>query len=268
MAQQVAAHPEAEAATGRGVRAAGSLLGVSTNTAAAFGDVQSSGAPWWYQVYIHRDRSLTERLVTRAVEHGARAMILTVDMVTTLAPDVDPLGWPEGPGKARITNLTATERAAVPPSAITRVQSLGFDDIGWLARISGLPVLVKGVMRADDAAQCADAGAAGVIVSTHGGRRSAVALSSARALPGVVDALAGRGEVYVDSGIRRGEHVAAALAMGARGVFVGRPALWGLAARGEAGVAEVLSGLSAELAQVMMQLGAPRLADLTVDLLA
>lgn len=268
MAQQVAAHPDGEVATGRAVRRAGSLLGVSTNTAVAFADIAASGAPWWYQVYVARDRSLTERLVARAVEHGARALILTVDLATWPAPDVHPQAWPEGPGKARITNLTAAERAAAGPDALALDLSLSFDDIGWLVALAGLPVLVKGVMRGDDAIRCVDAGAAGVIVSTHGGRRSATALSSARALPEVAGALRGRAEVYVDSGIRRAEHVAAALALGARAVFVGRPALWALAARGEEGVLGILEALTAELAQVMSQLGAARLSDLTPDLLA
>lgn len=268
MAQQVAAHADGEAATGRAVRQAGSLLGVSTNTAVSFADIAASGAPWWYQVYVARDRSLTERLVERAVEHGARALILTVDLTTWPAPDAHPRSWPEGPAKARITNLSAAERAAVGPAALALDLSLTFEDIGWLVQLGGLPVLVKGVMRADDAIRCVDAGASGVVVSTHGGRRSATAVSSARALPEVVAALHGRAEVYVDSGIRRAEHVAVALAMGARAVFVGRPVLWALAARGEEGVLAVLDALTAELAQVMAQLGAATLTDLTPDLLA
>ena len=129
-------------------------------------------------------------------------------------------------------------------------------------------MLVKGVLRADDAQRCVDAGAAGVVVSTHGGRRLGPSISSALALPEVVAAIGGQAEVYVDSGVRAPEHVAAALAMGARAVFVGRPALWALAVDGPDGVQSVINGLTEGLRHVMMQLGAARLAELTPDLIA
>ena len=268
MAQQLAAHAEGERAMGRAVAAAGSLLGVSTNAAVPFGDVQASGAPWWFQVYVTKDRSLTELLVSRAVQAGARALILTVDMMALLPPDVNPRNWPDVPGKARMSNLTPEEMATDNGHAVEMDFNVTFDDIGWLAQVSGLPVLVKGVLRGDDAADSMAAGAAGIVVSTHGGRRLGPSISATRALGDVVAAVAGRGEVYVDSGIRNGEHVAAALAMGARGVFVGRPAMWALAAQGQAGVSSLLTELTTELRLVMLQLGAATIADLTADLLA
>lgn len=266
MAQQVAAHPEAERAMGRAAAAVGSLLGVSTNVAVPFAEIESSGAPWWFQVYVTRDRSLTELMVSRAVATGARALMLTVDMMALLPVDVNPLDWPDVPGKARMTNLTPEELAGAGPSGVAMDLNVTFDDIAWLRQVSGLPVLVKGVLRGDDAAACVDAGAAGVVVSTHGGRRLGPSVSAARALPEVVQAVAGRGETYVDSGIRNAEHVAAALSMGASGVFVGRPAMWALAARGESGVTSVLTDLTTELRLVMLQLGAATIADLTPDL--
>jgi 4-hydroxymandelate oxidase len=269
MAQQVAAHADAERAMSRAVAATGGLLGVSTNAAVPFGEIAEAGAPWWFQVYITRQRHLTELLVERAVGAGARALVLTVDMMALLPPEVNPRNWPDGPGKARMTNLTSAELAAAGAQAREMDFDVTFDDIAWLSRLSGgLPVLVKGVLRGDDAAACMDAGAAGVVVSTHGGRRLGSSITATRALPEVVDAVGGQGEVYVDSGIRNGEHVAAALAMGARGVFVGRPALWALSARGEEGVTALLSTLNADLRQVMLQLGCPTIADLTPDLLA
>jgi 4-hydroxymandelate oxidase len=268
MAQQLAAHPDGETAMGRAVAKHRSLLGVSTNTAVPFADIAATGAPWWFQVYVTRDRSLTELLVQRAVAHGARALLLTVDMMALLSPTVNPRFWPDSVGKARMTNLTADELAAAGPDATEMDLSLTFDDISWLAQLSGLPVLVKGVIRADDAAECVRSGAAGVIVSTHGGRRMGPSVSTARALPEVVEAVGDSAEVYVDSGIRNGEHVAAALAMGARAVFVGRPALWALAARGEAGVSDVLATLTTELAQVMLQLGVSSVGGFTPDLVA
>jgi 4-hydroxymandelate oxidase len=268
MAQQLAANPEGERAMGRAVAAAGSLLGVSTNVAVPFEDVAATGAAWWFQVYVTRDRALTELLVSRAVSSGALALILTVDMMALLPPDVNPRNWPEGPAKARMTNLTAEELAAAGPRATEMAFDVTFSDIAWLREISGLPVVVKGVLRGDDATKCMEAGAAGVVVSTHGGRRLGPSVSSARALPEVVEAVGDRGEVYVDSGLRNAEHVAAALAMGARAVFIGRPALWALSARGEDGVTSALSQLTTNLRQVMLQLGTATIADLTPDLIA
>jgi 4-hydroxymandelate oxidase len=268
MAQQRAAHPDGEQAMARAAAELGLLLGVSTNAAVPFADIAAAGAPWWFQVYVTRDRSLTELLVERAIRHGARALLLTVDMMALLPADVNPRNWPDGPDKARMTNLTAEERAAAGPDGTAMDFNVTFADIAWLRDLSGLPVLVKGVLRGDDARACMDAGAAGIVVSTHGGRRLGPSVSSARALPEVVEAVGDAGEVYVDSGLRNAEHVAAALAMGARAVFVGRPVLWALSARGQAGVSAALGELQTELRQVMLQLGAPTIADLTADLIA
>jgi 4-hydroxymandelate oxidase len=134
-------------------------------------------------------------------------------MVALLPADVNPRGWPEGPAKSRLTNLTPSELAAAGPGAVDMDASIDFSTIGWLREISGLPVLVKGVLRADDAARAADAGAAGVLVSTHGGRRLGPSTTAAQALPEVVAAVGDAVEVYADSGLRSAEHVAAALAL-------------------------------------------------------
>lgn len=267
MAQQLAAHPEGEAATARACAAAGTLLGVSTQTGVRFADVAAAGAPWWFQVYVTRNRSLTERLVERAVSAGARALVLTVDMNALLPSAVNPRDWPEGIGRSRLANLSADELAAAGPSGTETDASIGPEVIGWLRELSGLPVVVKGVVRADDARRCVDAGAAGLVVSTHGGRRMGPTISTARALPEVVAAVGAEVEVYADSGLRGGEHVVAALTLGARAVFVGRPALWALAAAGEDGVRTVVDALTADLAQTMVRLGAARIDALTPDLL-
>ena len=166
-----------------------------------------------------------------------------------------PVGWPDSPAKSRLANLTVDEQAAAGPAGIEIDRSITLDTIGWLRELSGLPVLVKGVLRADDARRCIDSGAAGVVVSTHGGRRVGPRTSAAHALPEIVAAIGDQGEIYADSGIRSGEHVAAALAMGARAVFVGRPVLWALAAAGEQGAEQVIKSLTDELAHVMVQLG-------------
>jgi 4-hydroxymandelate oxidase len=145
---------------------------------------------------------------------------------------------------------------------------MGLGAIEWLANRSGLPVVVKGVLRADDARRVVDAGASAVLVSTHGARSFASSVPSAYALGEVVDAVAGEAEVYVDSGLRSGIDVATALALGARAAFVGRPVMWGLATDGEAGVRTVLQTLRRELVTAMDLLGAPSLDELTRDLIA
>ena len=268
MAQQLGAHPDGEAAMGRAVAATGSLLGVSTHTAVPFSTIAATGVPWWLQVYVMRDRGLTERLVHRAVDQGARALLLTVDMIALLPAEVNPRSWPDDLAKTRWANITASEQADAGERGMETNPSIDFSTIEWLRRLSGLPVLVKGVLRSDDARRCVDAGAAGVVVSTHGGRRLGPSISSARVLPEVVAAIGEQAEVYVDSGVRAPEHVAAALAMGARAVFIGRPALWALAADGPDGVQAVINGLTDGLRHMMMQLGAARLAELTPDLIA
>ena len=243
MAQQLAAHPEGEIAMGLAAVSTGSLLGVSTHTAVRFADIAATGCLWWFQVYLMRERGVTELLVRRAIEHGARAIILTADMVALLPSAVNPRDWPDGPAKARHANLTADELRAAGTRGLQTDPSTGVDAIGWLHEISGLPVLVKGVLRGDDARRCVDAGAAGLVVSTHGGRRMGASISSASALPEIVAAVPDSVEIYADSGIRSAEHVAAALALGARAVFVGRPALWALAAEGRPGVERLLAEL-------------------------
>ena len=178
---------------------------------------------------------------------------------------------------------TGLKPANAPPAGAARQRELDVDPlaqagqfdpgltpevIGWLADRSGLPVLVKGVLRGDDALACLEAGAAGVVVSNHGGRQLDTVVATADALAEVAAAVGDRGEVYVDGGVRRGTDVVKALALGARAVLVGRPVLWGLAVGGAAGVERVLSGLAGELRLAMALCGAPDLAGLTPDLVA
>jgi len=265
MAQQVAAHPDGEAETARAAAAVGTGLGVSTNTAVPFADIEAAGAPWWYQVYVMRDRSLTQRLVERAAAAGARALLLTVD-TTSLAPampGIEPTDWPPGPARARVTNLTPAELAAATREDLRTAEDMTPEVIGWLHEVSGLPVAVKGVLTARDARRCVDAGAAAVVVSTHGGRRCGISITSAEALPAIVAEVGDQVEVHADSGVRAGWHALAALALGARAVHVGRPVLWGLTAGGAEGARQVLERLQSELLDTMLQLGIARPGDLT-----
>ncbi len=240
------AHAGGEAATARGARRAGALLTLSSRSSQRIEDVAAEAGPWWFQVYVLRDRGLTHDLVTRAAAAGATALVLTGDTpyLGHRRRDRDPDLIPDEIFRANIGDGAARETAEQAPDVT-------YDDIAWLRDISGLPVVVKGVLRGDDALDCAAAGASGVWVSNHGGRQLDGALTTAEALPEVATAVGDRAEVYVDGGVRTGVDVLRALALGARAVFVGRPALWSLVTGGEDGVAAGLAGLAADLAHAM-----------------
>jgi 4-hydroxymandelate oxidase len=270
-ALQRGAHPEGEVATARAVAATRSLMTVSSNSGSTFEAIAATGAQWWLQVYIRRDRGLTSAMLQRAREAGASAMVLTADTPVVgykrnaAKPATDVI-----PAEHQRVNIDA---AGLPHSAIEQAADLTPDDIGWLHDVTGLPVIVKGVLREDDARTVAAAGAVAVWVSNHGGRQLDQAITTAEALPGVVAALSGAGvEVYVDGGVRKAEHVLAALSLGARAVFLGRPVLWALAAGGDvhqggcAGVAHLLTELTADLEHVMKLAGARHAGELTPDL--
>lgn len=258
-------HPEAEVATARGARAAGATFVVSTRATARFEDIADTGVDWWLQVYVLRDRGLTRQLVHRAAACGARALVLTGD--TPYLGGQAAFAGPLATRSAHLANL-GVDLSTLAPDATVQDPSTTFDDIGRLRETGGLPVLVKGVLRGDDARRCLDAGASGIIVSNHGGRQLHQAVATAAALPEVVAAVGSDGEVLVDGGIRDGTSAATALALGARGVLVGRPVQWGLAADGAAGVQAVLGALGSDLARTCGLLGARSTVELTADLVA
>ena len=231
------AHPDGEAATARGAAAAGSLLVLSTRATRRLEEVPVG--PWWFQAYVMQDRSRTLDLARRAAAAGATGIVLT--------GDVPWLGARHGATRAQLT-------APLEPGE-QQDPSAGLEAIGEL-REAGLPVLVKGVLRGDDALACLDAGAAGVVVSNHGGRQLDRAVPTASALPEVVAAVAGRAPVLVDGGIRSGLYVLCALALGADAVLLGRPVLWALAAGGADGVERCLRAVAEDLAHVMGLAGA------------
>jgi 4-hydroxymandelate oxidase len=250
-AYQSLAHPDAEAGCARGAAAAGALMTVSTSASTPMAEVAAvePRAPKWLQLYRRHSPAFTDELARRAGDAGYRALVLTVDLPVlgrrlrdetnafALSADL-PLG----------NSPRADDAAAHTPDWT-------FDDVGRFADLSGLPVVVKGVLRGDDAARCVQAGAAAVWVSTHGGRQADPVVASAVALPEVVEAVGDEAEVYADGGLRSGSDVLTALALGARAVFVGRPAVWGLATGGADGVSRVLAGLSAQLADTMVLCG-------------
>jgi 4-hydroxymandelate oxidase len=252
------AHPEAELATAAAAASAGALMVYSSSAAVEvtqFG-AAASGA-WWAQVYVMEDRRLTEDYLRRIVAARPTAVVLTVDHMG--APAEAPFRTPTTPLAARPGNfpgMTWREMSlAIEPGLVP-------DDIRWVADATGLPVYVKGVLHPDDAVLAVDAGAVGIVVSNHGRRQVAGVVPTAVVLPEVVAAVAGAVPVLVDGGIRSGVDVLRAIALGAVGVGVGRPVLWGLAASGAAGVSAVLQGLTAELRQAMAAVGASSLTRL------
>lgn len=277
-AMQQLAHPDGEIGMARGAAAAGTLMVVSTTATTALGDVAAAtDAPKWFQVYIYRSRDYTRALVEQAARAGYKALVLTVDAPTLGRRERDiRSGFTLPPGltiaNAEIAGMHAVPGAVDDASGLMQHfrglhdSALTPKDIAWLREISQLPVLVKGIVRGDDAERALAHGAAGIIVSNHGGRQLDTAVATARALEEVVHAVAGRAEVYVDGGIRRGTDVLKALALGARAVLLGRPAVWGLAVGGAEGVERLLGLLRDELDLAMALAGCCSVADVTRDL--
>jgi len=279
VAYQTLAHPDGEVATAGGSAAAGTLMVVSSRSARRIEDLAKarSGVPWWFQCYVFQDRTLTESLVGRAVEAGCSAIVLTGDTPVLGLRRRDLLNGFSGPETLRRASLQGEdlidpEVAPTADASLLESPSVTFADLGWLLELSGgIPVLVKGVLRADDARRALDGGASGVVVSNHGGRQLDGAIASAWALEEVAGAVRARdasAAVWVDGGIRKGRDVLAALALGADGVLVGRPVIWGLASAGQAGVQRVMETLRAELELAMRLAGCRSLDEVGGDLIA
>jgi 4-hydroxymandelate oxidase len=257
------AHPDGELATARAAAVRRMTMTLSTSASTDMADVAAVGGPRWYQVYLLLDRGARRAMLERAVECGYEALVLTADLQRLGRRERDIRASfliPEGvylPNVAAAAGVDASDAAAVP-----FVERLTWDDLEWVAGF-GLPVIVKGVLHPDDARLAVDHGAAAVAVSNHGGRQLDGAIASLDALPAVVDAVAGRVPVLLDGGVRRGTDALIALALGATGVGIGRPVLWGLACDGEAGVGRVLDLLTGELEQAMALAGAPSVGQLS-----
>ncbi len=264
---QRAAHPHGEAAMAAGVAEAGSLMVLSSNAGTTFERVAAAQAPWWLQLYVTADRPTGVPLLERAVEHGARAVVLTADtpLAGTKYDGAGPTVWDVADPAWLQANFPPTYGELPGDEKAT---DLGPRDVEWLARTTGLPVVVKGVLRPDDARRCVEAGAAAVWVSNHGGRQLDGVAATADCLAGVVAEVGATAEVYVDGGVRTGRHALAALALGARAVFLGRLPLYALTVGGSAGVARLIAELSAELEESMRLAGTPTVAGLADDLVA
>jgi len=257
MAAQRLAHPDGELATARAAAAAGCVMVVSTSTNTPLEELTAvPGLTAWFQLYLFPDRAHSATIVRRAAAAGASALVLTVDVPV----DVVTLRRPRGP-------LAFSDGFPMHGGATPAVDStVTWDDLPWLRDVSPLPLVLKGITHPDDAARAVEAGCAAVVVSNHGGRQLDGTAPTADLLPDVVAAVGGRIPVYVDGGVRRGGDVLRALALGAAGVLVGRPVLWGLAVGGERGVARVLEVLGSELAADAALAGVTDLRDVPRDL--
>lgn len=257
-------HPEAEVGTARGAAAAGSLMVVSTRSTRRVEDVAETGVPWMLQTYVTRDRRISDGLARRAAASGALALMLTGDTpyVSRRTRSGRALSLDDAVAQTNV----AEHLDGVAPGGLEGDASITVAEIDRLATVSGLPVLVKGVLRGDDADVCLDAGAAGIVVSNHGARQLDRAVPTARALPEVVAAVDGRAPVLVDGGIRSGADVLTALALGADAVMLGRPAIHALAVDGADGVAAMLTGITDDLGHAMGLAGASSLADIDASL--
>jgi len=267
MAYQHFAHPEAEAATSRAAARSGVLFCLSTMSSRPLEEVaaaadEAGGGPRWFQLYVHRDRSLSADLVARAQTAGYSAIALTVDLPVAGLRERDEhnrFAYPQQFG-----NFVRPEQVAAVVGGFNDA-SLSWDDLAWLRGLSGLPLVVKGILTGEDGALAVEHGASGIVVSNHGGRQLDRTPASVDVLAEVVDAVDGRAEVYLDGGVCRGVDVLTALALGARGVFVGRPLAYALAVGGEAGVARALELMGAELRTDMALLGVTRVEDIGRD---
>jgi isopentenyl diphosphate isomerase/L-lactate dehydrogenase-like FMN-dependent dehydrogenase len=254
---QALAHAEGECEMARGAALARTLLVVSTSATRTLEEVAAAAnGPLWFQLYITR-RATARQLIERATAAGYRALVVTVDSPR----------WGNKerayrtPFQAEIhkANFADHEEDDEPDASCT------WEILPWLRSLTSLPIILKGILTAEDAREAAERGADGIIVSNHGGRQLDGVTASITALPEVVEAVRAvneRCEVYIDGGIRRGTDILKALALGARAVLVGRPALWGLAINGAQGVADVIEILRRELEQAMALAGRPTLASI------
>jgi 4-hydroxymandelate oxidase len=269
---------EGERATARAAASVGTGMILSTLSTTPLEEVATaSNAPKWFQLYVYKDKEITRSLVSRAEAAGYQGVCLTVDVPFIGHRERDLRNAFSFPYP--LANFLATGLEKMPIGIVNTESGLGgyiaskwdpgmtWPDLDWLASITSLPVLVKGILTAEDARLCVEHGAAAVIVSNHGGRQLDSAISGIAALPEVVEAVDGRIEVWVDGGVRRGTDVLKALALGARAVLIGRPYLYGLALDGENGARRVLDLLKREVELAMALTGRPTIGSIDATLL-
>ncbi len=268
-------HQDGALASARAAAKANTVFGMSSSVGHSVEEVAAaSSGPKWFQIYMPKDRAVARRLVERADRSGFKAIVLTVDLGERKDADKrNRFALPEPVLRKHLRDIGFDI-----PDGMTYAQMMAFNEqawdltmtwdvFDWLRSITKLPLLLKGVLRPEDANKAVSLGLDGIVVSNHGGRRLDGMPASIDQLPSIVAAVNGRAEVLLDSGIRRGTDVLKALALGAKAVLIGRPYVWALAADGEAGVAKVLELLREELVSAMLACGCRDVASINRSLL-
>jgi isopentenyl diphosphate isomerase/L-lactate dehydrogenase-like FMN-dependent dehydrogenase len=262
VAFQRVAHPDGELGMARAAKAAGTIMCLSTIATTTPAEVAATGVPRWFQLYVFKDEGVTRDLIAQARDGGFTALLLTVDAPVRGNRERDLRTGFAIPPDIRVASMG---RGGVTPKEVFDMvtPSLTWRDLERISSEAGLPLLVKGILTSEDAILSVEHGAAGVVVSNHGGRQLDGVSATIDALPEVVEAVAGRIEVLVDGGIRRGTDVVKALALGARAVLAGRAPLWGLTVEGEPGARRVLELLRTEILTALQLVGATSPGDVT-----
>nr|XP_023025404.1 hydroxyacid oxidase 1 [Leptinotarsa decemlineata] len=278
-AMQRMAHPDGECANVQAAQALGTIFTLSTLSNSSIEEVAQAAphAIKWYQLYIYKDREVTKQLVERAERAGFKALVLTVDAPLfgirladvknkfSLPPHLSLANF-QG-GKSTDINRKSEEGSGLNTYSMSLFDpTLEWRDIHWLKSITRLPIVLKGILTAEDALLGAEAGVAAILVSNHGARQVDGTPASVEALPEIVKAVGDRVEVYMDGGITDGTDVFKALGLGAKMVFVGRPALWGLAHSGEEGVKKVMNILKTEFDIALGLSGCTKISDIKPDM--
>jgi 4-hydroxymandelate oxidase len=253
--QQKGMHEDAELALARAAGGAGTIMVVPCSPAYGFEEVaEVASGPLWYQVFIHKDRELTEYLVRRALETGYQALVLTVSQAGAPTWRHRALSSPRSPQEVPSPVLAGINRSHIPSAREMSAMidpAVNWSDIEWLRSIVKIPLVIKGIQTAEDALLCVEHGVDALVVSNHGGRFLQSCRGTVETLPEVAEAVGDRLEIYLDGGIREGTDILKAVALGARAVLIGRPWLWALAVDGEAGVRNVIEILRYELDAAM-----------------
>ncbi|XP_056162840.1 peroxisomal (S)-2-hydroxyacid oxidase GLO4-like isoform X2 [Syzygium oleosum] len=264
------AHPEGEVATARAAAASNVIMILSYSSMCTVEEVASScDAIRFFQLYVFKRRDITAQLVQRAERSGYKALVLTVDVPRLGRREADIKNKMIAPQLKNFEGLFSTQVVSDEGSDFkayadsTLDASLSWKDIGWLRSITKLPILIKGVLTHEDAIMAVEAGAAGIIVSNHGARQLDYSPATISVLEEIVHAVKGKVPVFVDGGVRRGSDVFKALALGAQAVLIGRPVVYGLAAKGESGVRRVTEMLKDKLELTMALSGCPTIKDIT-----
>ncbi|XP_071438264.1 2-Hydroxyacid oxidase 1 [Pithys albifrons albifrons] len=274
-AMQRMAHADGETATARACQAVGTGMMLSSWATSSLEEVAAAapGGLRWLQLYVYKDRAVTEGLVRRAERAGYRGIFLTADTPYLGRRIADVRNRFRLPPHLRLKNFSSSALAFSPGKdfgedsglavyvAEAIDASVSWDDIRWLRALTSLPIVLKGILRADDAKEAVKIGVNGILVSNHGARQLDGVPATIDALPDIVEAVEGKVEVFLDGGVRKGTDVLKALALGARAVFIGRPLLWGLAYQGEEGAKEVLQMLKEEFRLAMALTGCRRVEE-------